>query len=291
MTLGGAARQLTRLTTRMASLPRGSVITMSRFDRCLVPGAECCDLSSLTFIDAFGVVATASSILAAANAGDLPRVALPAAPQMLKHLTGMGLLHFLRDIGVPFEPDAAPINRGDVVVPLTRISNVFEAEQLSELLWANAARWDAQVLEVLTEGLWELAANALEHSGADAMLMGQVYERGEPPDHDGRVQIVIGDAGRGIRASFLEGSTRSPATDIDAIELALEYLVSSVPDPGRGQGLTSTVEQTTELEGKVVIRSGGGRVIVDRAGSSAKMVEPISATVVGISLPLYPGTS
>lgn len=215
---------------------------------------------------------------------------LPAAPQMREHLTRMGFLQFLSDIGVSRDPKAAPSNRGDVVVPLTRIATVFEAEQLSELLWANAVQWDAQVLEALTEGLWELVANALEHSGAEALLMGQVYERGEPPDHDGRVQIVIGDAGRGIRASFLDSGTRSPATDADAIELALEYLVSSVPDPGRGQGLTSTVEQATALEGKVVLRSGGARVTVAPEGSRAESVEPISATVVGVSLPLYPGT-
>jgi len=144
---------------------------------------------------------------------------------------------------------------------------------------------------VITEGLWELVANALEHSGADALLMGQVYERGEPPDHDRRVQIVIGDAGRGIRASSLESGTRLRADDAEAIELALQYLVSSVPDPGRGQGLTTTVEQATALEGTVVVRSGAARATVDPRGSRIEPAEPIGATVVAISLPLYPGRS
>ncbi|MCA1694605.1 MAG: ATP-binding protein, partial [Actinobacteria bacterium] len=139
--------------------------------------------------------------------------------------------------------------------------------------------------------LWELVANALEHSGAHALLMGQVYLDGERPDHHRRVQIAIGDAGRGIRASFLESGTRSPANDTEAIELALQYLVSSVADPGRGQGLTTTVEQATALEGHVVVRSGDARVTVDGSGSRSEQVQPIDGTVVGVSLPLYPGSS
>ncbi len=125
---------------------------MSRFDRCLVRDAEHCDLAGLTFIDAFGVVGTASCILAAAKVGDVPRVTLPTAPDMREHLARMGLLEFLRDVGQEREVHTAPSSRGDVVVPLTRVASVFEAEQLSQLLWANAARWDAQVLEALTEG-------------------------------------------------------------------------------------------------------------------------------------------
>jgi len=123
---------------------------------------------------------------------------------MRDHLAAMGFMHFLSELGQQRPVGARPGSKGDVVVPLTRVTTVFEAEQLSHLLWANAARWDAQVLEALTEGLWELVANGLEHSGAPALLMGQVYLRGEPPDHHQRVQIAIGDAGRGIRASFLE---------------------------------------------------------------------------------------
>lgn len=264
---------------------------MSRFEGCVVADAEECDLASLTFIDAFGLVATASSILAAAETGQIPSVILPTAPQVLAHLAAMGFGQFLRDVGQADEMGVAPSVRADVVVPLTRVTTVFEAEQLSQLLWANAARWDPQVLEALTEGLWELVANALEHSGADALLMGQVYRDGEQPDHNQRVQIAIGDAGRGIRASFIDSGTALPADDSQAIDLALTYLVSSVDDPGRGQGLTTTVEQTTALRGRVVVRSGGARVMVDPDGAQTQLVVPIGGTVVGVSLPLRPGTS
>jgi len=123
---------------------------MSRFDGCLVRDAEGCDLVDLAFVDAFGVVGTASCILAAAKAGEVPRVTLPAAPKMREHLAGLGFLGFLCDIGQEHEVHAAPSGRGDVVVPLTRVASVFEAEQLSQLLWANATRWDAHVREALS---------------------------------------------------------------------------------------------------------------------------------------------
>lgn len=266
-------------------------MTMSRFDDCLVRDAKSCDLTELVFIDAFGLVSIASSILAAHKTAHLPVVSPPAAAQMREHLSRMGMLAFLDELGQPFEARAPPSDRGDVVVALTRLTSVFEAEQLSHLLWADARRWDAQVLETLSEALWELVANAIEHSGADALLMGQVYERGEPPDHDGRVQIVIGDAGRGIRRSFLEGGAHAPADDADAIELALQYLVSSVPDPGRGQGLTTVVELVTGLRGKVIVRSGDARFTVEDGRSQPERVERMDITVVGVSLPLYPGSA
>lgn len=67
--------------------------------------------------------------------------------------------------------------------------------------------------------------------------------------------------------------------------------MSSVTDPGRGQGLTTTVEQATGLEGRVVLRSGGARITIDSGGSRKEAVAPIDGTIVGISLPLYPGSS
>lgn len=275
----------------MTVMPQGRALTITRFDRCLTT-AESCDLSGLRFIDAFGVVGTAACLVAAEQQGARPHVDLPAAAQMREHLAAMGFMRFLAELGTENDVDTKPIERPDVVVPLSRIAKVFEAEQLSHLLWANAAQWDAQVLEALTEGLWELAANSIEHSGAEALLMGQVYHRGrgEPPDHDGNVQIVIGDAGRGIRGSFLESTTpHAPADDAEAIQLALRYLVSSVPDAGRGQGLTTTVEQATALGGKVVLRSGNARVTVARDATQVERVADVGVTVVGISLPLIPG--
>lgn len=161
------------------------------------------------------------------------------------------------------------------------------------MLWKQLrAHVDPQVLLAMTEGVWEMVANALEHSGVDAIVMGQVYRaaRGTPPDHDDRVQLVIGDHGRGIRESFLATGTHTPATDLEAIRLALQYLVTSVSDdPGRGQGLSTTMEQVIETQGRMVVRSGAARVSITDAGRVEELVPFLPGVVVALSLPLYPG--
>jgi hypothetical protein len=139
-----------------------------------------------------------------------------------------------------------------------------------------------------------LANNAIEHSGADAaLIMGQVYRapRGAPPDHDNRVQVVIGDVGRGIRASLLATGVHAPVTDLAAIEMALEYLVSSVTDdPGRGQGLFDTMTQVVAVQGRMIVRSGTAKVVVTESGQTAEAVPFMPGVMVALSLPLYPGS-
>lgn len=151
------------------------------------------------------------------------------------------------------------------------------------------------MLQAVAEGVWEMVANALEHSGTDALIMGQVYWRargGEPPDHADRVQVVIGDVGRGIRASFLQTGLYRPSDDLEAIRLALQYLVTSVPnDRGRGQGLSTTMEEVVALQGRMYIRSGSALVVADATGCEERRVRPLPGVVVALSLPLYPGSS
>lgn len=241
------------------TLPAGGrSLGLTTFDGQLQAGAPSCDLSELRFIDAYGLVGAACALLAAAKAGH-PPIEYPGQRQVCEHLTRMGLRDLLRQLDYPVVlPDSAPIERPDVLVPLTRIDRVFGAEQLSHLLHEQLRdHADPQVLEAILEGLWELAANALEHSGSEAVIMGQVYRKGELPHHRNRVQVAIGDAGIGIRRSFLDSGRRQPHDDLAAIDLALEYLMTSVDDPGRGQGLSTAAEQV----------------------------------LVCISLPLYPGES
>lgn len=271
----------------MATLPYGRALTLSHFDKRLNE-ASLCDLSELTFVDAYGLVGTSCALLAAGNRGETPPVVLPPW-SMASHLTRMGFTRFLGAIGVA--DGVEPPHHPNVVVPLEIVRDVNAAEKISHLLWAQVRQHvDPSVLQALNEGLWEMVANALEHSGSEAVIMGQVYRDGEPPDHDDRVQVVIGDAGRGIRASLTAGGRQHPSTDAAAITSALEYLVSSVADPGRGQGLTTTLEEVTALDGDLLIRSGSATVREGTKGRATREVPHIDGTVVAMSLPLYPGT-
>jgi hypothetical protein len=137
-----------------------------------------------------------------------------------------------------------------------------------------------------------MVGNALEHSGAEALIMGQVYRAdrgGEPPDHSDRVQVVVGDTGRGIRRSFEATGVRDPKNDLEAINLALEYLVSSVrDDPGRGQGLHTTMEQVLGLGGQMIVRSDTARASIDANGRREETVKLVPGVIVALSFPLYP---
>lgn len=276
----------------MPALPTATVLSLGRFDEALVTGGAPCDLSPLVFIDAYGLVGTACALEAAVAAHEAPEVRLPNMRGTRSHLGAMGLGVALDRLGLGGSLTAPQSGFEDVVVPLRIASDAGGAQTLSHLLWAQLEpHAGPQVLAAVTESVWEMVANAQEHSGASAYVMGQVYttaKGGRPPDHDDRVQVVIGDSGKGIRESFLETSSRRPTDDIDAIDAALEYLVSSVDDPGRGQGLHTTMEEITGLGGKMVVRSGTGKVTLEGSDRRAERVEELPGVIVALSAPLYP---
>jgi hypothetical protein len=263
-------------------------LTIASFDGSLKDRAPSFDLSGLRFIDAYGLVGSACALLAAIEDGAPPNITTPAEKQVRSHLALMGFRDFLLDIGYDADlPSATQPARPDVLVPLAKLRGNIGAQHLSELLWSSLRQHaEPQVLDAALEGLWELVGNALEHSGAEAVVMGQVYKRGERPHHDNRVQVVIGDAGKGVRRSFLDSGRYEPDDDAEAIDLALEYLVTSVDDPGRGQGLFSTMEQVAKLQGDLVIRTGSSRVTVNARGKRRAAVPFLPGTLVCMSLPL-----
>lgn len=207
----------------------------------------------------------------------------------------MGFRAFLDERGLSTDlPVRSAADASGVVVPLRSAQSAGGDQALSHLLWEQLRdHADPQVLEAVTEGVWEIVGNALEHSGSDAQVMAQVYRSaagGQPPDHDDRVQVVVGDVGRGIHAAFKATGVREPANELEAIHLALEYLVTSVPDdPGRGQGLFTTMEQVLGLNGRMIVRSGNALVDIDHAGTTDRKVASLPGVIVALSLPLYPG--
>ncbi|MBA2262820.1 MAG: hypothetical protein H0W03_09160 [Solirubrobacterales bacterium] len=78
----------------------------------------------------------------------------------------MGFIRFLGEIGLA--DGVEPPNHPHVVVPLEVVHDVNAAEKISHLLWASVRQHvDPSVLQALNEGLWEMVANALEHSGSE----------------------------------------------------------------------------------------------------------------------------
>jgi hypothetical protein len=279
----------------MATLPADSTrLTISNFDLALTTGVETCELESLKFVDAYGLVGMANALRTAIADGKPVALSAPRRENMREHLAAMGFDEFLKEIGQPAIGGSGAFETSDVVVPLRSASDSGGEQAVSQILWNQLREQvDPQVLAALSEGVWEMVANGLEHSGSDASVMAQVYRtyrHGIPPDHDDKVQVVIGDVGQGIRGSLSSSPKYQPESDIEAIDLALEYLVTSVyDDPGRGQGLSTTLEQVAGLGGKMVIRSGEGKVTIEGEGRTSVEVPYLPGTIVALSLPLYPG--
>ncbi len=159
----GVRRLLTPTTQNMPALPHASSLTISRFDGALDVDARTCDLTPLTFIDAYGLVGTACALRSAIADDPSVPILAPANENANAHLTAMGFRSFLSGIGhaslLSSEPTlAAPA----VVVPLRSTTNSTGAQELSHLLWAQLSdQVDPQVLNAITEGVWEIVGNAL----------------------------------------------------------------------------------------------------------------------------------
>lgn len=276
----------------MALVRSSSALTVGTFESAIRDGAGC-DLTGLTFIDVFGLVGCSIALCHAHGAGTQAMFSAPDAGLTRSHLAYMGLANLLDALEVPHGlPELDPAAHPEVVVPLQRTANTKGIDEVAGLVFSQLERRvDPQVLNALVEALWELAQNVIQHSGSLAILAAQVYPKGNPPFHDGTVQVAIGDSGRGIRASFLATGLHAPSSDREAIDLAVQYLVSSVDDPGRGQGLHTTIGAVRELRGHVVIRSGTGRLAASHSSSGCATKVPfLPGTLVGVVLPLRPGT-
>lgn len=278
----------------MPTAPRRSKsLSIGTFDQRLDPEARCLDLSNLAFVDAYGLVATACALEAALRERRPFSVIPPVSKRARGHLTYMGFRRLLERYDLERElPERPAATASEILVPLQSAEAAGGVEAMSLLLWGQLRdHVSPQVLEALGEGVSEMVANALEHAGADAQVMAQVYKAplGQPPYHDDRVQVVIGDIGQGIRSSFLSTGALNPKDDREAVEVSLEYLVTSViDDPGRGQGLWSTMDQTVGLRGTMVVRSGTARVDLGLGRKDWSRVSPIPGVIVALSLPLYP---
>lgn len=275
----------------MARLISGTSLTTTTFESSLSVGAAECDLSRLRFVDAYGLVGASVVLTGAAESQFQPKFVPPEWEATAEHLTYMGMSEIINETGIDSTlPDKTLSVESDMVVPVQIVRDWRVLEDISRVIFEQLNRVaDSQVRVALAEAISELGANALQHSREVGIATAQLYRRGEDWAHDGTIQVVVGDSGRGIRASFDESPRFHPENDLEAIDIAVSYLASSLPDVGRGQGLTTTIEEVTGLSGQVSVRSGSGCVVFDRSGARKEEVFYLRGTIVGIVIPIYPG--
>lgn len=252
------------------------------------------DLRQMTYLNIYGLVGMACCVLSAANSGSAIEIALPMDTSAANFLTRLGFDRFVRTVGgVHCEP--ASVTYGvdeDVVVAVSTFDSAGDLIPLQDLLHERLEGMAGpQSREAIGEALWELGTNVTAHSGSRGIVAATVQGRKRKERH---IDFALGDAGIGIRESFLRGQARHhPPTDHKAIELATEYLVSSIDDPGRGQGLSTTIDVATSLAGRVIVRSGNAkRTMFRKQGSyglgvihAAESVPRLAGTLVGVRVP------
>jgi len=139
----------------MPTLPGSArALTMSTFDSCLDPSARSCDLTELVFIDAYGLVGTASALRAGLKETPDLQLVPPGSTASGKHLANMGFRGFLEEYGLSTDlPVGSAADASGVVVPLRSAQLAGGDQALSHLLWEQLrSHVDAQVLAAVSEG-------------------------------------------------------------------------------------------------------------------------------------------
>ncbi len=249
------------------------------------------DLQHMTHANIYGLVAMGCCVLDSINSDRSIEQVPPTDTSASNFLTRLGFDRFLRTVGgVDCEPAAVTYGGDkDIVVEVSTFDSASDLIPLQQLLSDRLnGMAGPQSRAAIEEALWELGTNVTTHSGSRGIVAAAVQGAKKKDRH---IDFVVGDVGIGIRESFLRGERPyHPPTDHKAIELAIEYLVSSIKDPGRGQGLNTTIDVVTSLNGRVIVRSGNARRTIFRKRSKsgddlvhgAASVPRLAGTLVGV---------
>jgi len=237
------------------------------------------DMSRVTFSYPSGLVAVACLGL---DAADL-EVVWPQDDSQQRYMSRMKLDRLLqtRHGGVPLLPQVQ--HRSADLYETVLFRDTGEVDGLADLIRSHAdnAHIPSEWAWALEEGVWEICINAITHSewGGGVMAAQHYQQRRE-------IEYSVADGGIGVRASLVVVYPEI-ADDAGAILKAREYGATRFGQDERGAGLSETVDQVTQLGGRVVIRSGSALVTFHRAGPTTRFTnEPWHGTLVKVVLPL-----
>lgn len=143
---------------------------------------------------------------------------------------------------------------------------------------------ESGVLESVELCLNEVTDNVLVHSAPSntddppsGFVMAQCHAG------ESTIAIAVYDNGQGIYRSF-RGSDYSPATPVEAIELALTRNVTSGDGQGRGMWMLSSIVECGK--GSIEVNSGGARFLHEHTGKykKAPVVSKVSSEIDGTTL-------
>lgn len=160
-----------------------------------------------------------------------------ARMQLGHHLDGLSVEHGL---GV-----VRSQNVGDQLCELRRFQSEQELDDVAEIIIRLYQHAGWNVVEPLYNCLYELALNAVQHSGQGG---GYIALQAYPKSDD--VAFAIGDSGVGLRYRL------SSTTDEAAIGDAARKYATSETEPGRGRGISGVLELAGRNHGIMTMISG-----------------------------------
>ena len=238
------------------------------------------DLAGIGFAEPCGIVALATVIDRMSRSAGEVRVEC-GNRDAVRYMSRMNFGDLLDSLGVSHNmPVVGHHDRRGSLVELQRFEGTEGADAIADLLLAKveAGTLQGTLASNVYNQLWELTANAAEHSGVElGYALAQSFPR------RGMTSIVVGDPGIGILESFAN-SSHSPSTDIEAINLAVQRRVSR-HDKNRGVGLFNLVRDVADRGGGMVnIYSGGARRLFGGTSWTDYTIPPKSGTLVRADL-------
>lgn len=241
------------------------------------------DLRGVSFALPGGIVALACIAEAARSRGFELDVLAPASDDVARYVSRMGLGEVLDRCGARHTlPVVNHHNRADVLVECrwARAESIGDVSELvNERLWE--AGVDARTTDVVTMAVYELADNVRTHAASEGgFICAQTYELGTPRE---RLDVAVGDAGQGIRASLEQ--RLAPGSDEAALRLAITERVSGL-NSERGLGLHYVARDISRAGGRLSMVSGGACLQHTTGRTSTFRREPTVGTLVGVRVPV-----
>jgi len=240
------------------------------------------DLSDVTWLLPGGIVGVACTARKARALGYAVHIVSPNRDSVARYASRMGLGDVLVDCGANHRlPGVQHHDRTDVLLECRWADDVAIAGP-SELLRdrLDEAGVAPQLSEEIAIHVYEIADNVKDHAAdGGGFVCAQTYEKNSPREY---VEVAVGDAGVGVLATLSE--RHAPTSHQDALNMAVELGVSSVPN--RGNGLWYVSRFVRRVGGRLSLSSGDAYLRITQGGPYSTSCQPIAGTLVGIQVPV-----
>lgn len=204
------------------------------------------DLSEVSFLDPVHLVGVAAAAHLAARQGSRLRLT-GLAPDPAIYAARMHLGQVIERFGGKHQlPSVRERDRHDSLLEIRPLRSRDDVRQLTELVYNRVESEDAEVAHALHLALAEVGSNVCDHSQTIGFMAAQTIA-----EH-GVLRFAVADSGVGLLGTL---AGRGASDDRSALNMALSG-TSRTPSPGHGNGLPSTVDIVSSLQGEVLLASG-----------------------------------